>query len=86
MNFSPDLFSYTVRDVDDAYEWGAHAVPRVGVVLALTFLTTGQKKEFYMAGTRPHDGLHAHMKSMTDDLLTSFFVKGGKPKKEKKDV
>ena len=85
MNFSPDQFSYTVADVNDVVQWGAHSVTREGVEVVLTHLETGASKIFFMAGKRDHGPVKAHMDSLTDDLMLQWFVtRERKPKKDKK--
>lgn len=71
--FSPDQFEYTILP----------AIGRSGVEIVVVRVKTGEQKRFYLAGEHSFESLHLHMCSLTDDLLTSFFVKGGKPPKKK---
>ena len=54
-----------------------------GTNIHLIRVKTNETKTFFIAGTPDHQRLTDHMNSLTDELMLQFFVKGGKPKKEK---
>lgn len=78
-------FSFRVDEVNDVKPWGAHLIPRTGIDVMLRHDETGEVKTFFMAAGQGRS-IHSHMRSLTDDLLMSWFEKRKPKKKEKKQA
>lgn len=54
-----------------------------GLLLTLTYIVTGETRDFYMAGLKKPCPIEMHMRNMTDDLMLAWFVKFKREKKPK---
>ena len=76
MNYDPTKFFYKVLP----------ARCKSGVEVVIVRLETQDVWMTYIANqTVDSPGLHAHMQSLTDDLLLDFFVKGKEARKLEKE-
>lgn len=73
--FDETVFSYRASVISDEVQVGPWKVKRLGVLVKLKHLPTGDIKEFFLAGKSNVAPIQRHFDSLTDDLLLQWFKK-----------